>query len=68
MNIAQSPMVIPCPDWRVDERVIVKIRHQPVAILMIKPESVPDEWRFLESYLQSYAFALPLTLNKEPIC
>jgi hypothetical protein len=55
-NIAQSPMVIPCNDWQVDEKAIVKIRHQPITILLTKQQSVEDEcWRFLESHLEAYA-------------
>jgi hypothetical protein len=51
---AQSPMVIPCTNWQVDERAIVKIRQQPVRILLTR--SVEDEcWRFLESHLETYA-------------
>jgi len=68
-SIAQSPMVIPCTGWQVDERAVVKIRHQPVTILRTNGVSLEDECRrFLESHLEAYAIAFPTLLNKEPIC
>lgn len=54
-SIAQSPMVVPC-NWQIDERVVVRIRHQPPAIVLTCHQSVENEcWRFLESHLEAYA-------------